>query len=320
MNILIRKETQKDYQKIAEVNLLAFRKRTPGPDFFREMILGDVLRHTSYYDNDLALVAEIDGDVVGYAHFSPVDVYFSGELVKSIILAPLSVHPDYQGMGVGGMLLREGHKIAKGKGYGCSILFGEKDYYPRFGYIPKAFSASGIKISKNNLPIRDTKITERLVEPRDIKVLTEIWHKQNKKEPLAVFPGNNFMDWVSHEREFKAVTLLREGQIIGYLRYEIDRPWAIMYFMATCKKGAEDILGYYHNKISDKEFDYLSIPVNPSSPNIPCDYIENVNMSIYGMVKILDVDNKNLTEYIEYIQASTSNIAVINLPPAIEWC
>lgn len=323
MNIIIRKETQKDYNGIAETCLLAFRKRKPGPDFFREMILGDVLRHVKNYDNDLALVAEVEGIIVGYALFVPVDMYIRGELVKAVNLSPLAVHPEYQNQGVGGKLLMEGHKVAKEKGYAMSTLFGEKDYYPRFGYRAKMFSPSGLKISKEDLPQVFTEILERPVEPQDIKEIIEIWHNWNKDEPLAVFPGNNFLDWVSHERELTASTLIKEGEITGYIRYEVERPWVMLSLIGKNKESTSEILAHVGKKIEHTEAEFVHIPLNPSSDLVKdyldCNYIPNVFMSIYGMIKILDEYNQTVLDYFSYIEESEENVAVFNSPPAIEW-
>ena len=52
----------------------------------------------------------------------------------SLGLAPVSVVPKYQRIGVGSALIREAHKRAGELGYKSAVLLGHKDYYPRFGY------------------------------------------------------------------------------------------------------------------------------------------------------------------------------------------
>ena len=44
--------------------------------------------------------------------------------------------PEYQRKGIGGALIKEGHRIAKKLGYHYSIVLGSEKYYPKFGYIP----------------------------------------------------------------------------------------------------------------------------------------------------------------------------------------
>lgn len=60
-----------------------------------------------------------------------------------LALAPLSVLPEYQGMGIGISLIKEGHKIANRLGYEYSIVLGSQRYYPKTGYLPA--SQFGIK-------------------------------------------------------------------------------------------------------------------------------------------------------------------------------
>lgn len=97
------------------------------------------LRKSEAFIPELSLVAEIDGKIVGQVLFSKIKV---GDTVQ-VALAPVSVLPEYQGKGIGGMLIKEGHSIAKNLGYEFSILLGHPTYYPKFGYLPA--SGFGIK-------------------------------------------------------------------------------------------------------------------------------------------------------------------------------
>ena len=51
-------------------------------------------------------------------------------------MAPVAVSPDYQQMGVGSMLIKQGHKEAKRLGYDTVFVVGHAGYYPKFGYKP----------------------------------------------------------------------------------------------------------------------------------------------------------------------------------------
>ena len=84
-------------------------------------------------------MAESDGRVAGHILFTEIRIADTTQLA----LAPLSVVPSLQRMGIGGQLIREGHRIAKEMGYTFSVVLGHPDYYPRFGYRPA--SAFGIR-------------------------------------------------------------------------------------------------------------------------------------------------------------------------------
>lgn len=322
MNITIRSEKQKDYNAISEMVLMAFRKAER--NFVEEVALVDCLRHHCGYDNELALVAEIDGRIVGYSLFSPCEVYFKNNLVKAVYLAPLGVHPDFQKKSIGSRLLEEGHRRAKEKGYGISLLYGIKDYYPRFGYKPNMFSGRGIIINVNDLPSTASSVIERPVNKDDIKKIATMWFEWHKQEPIAMFPGTNLMDWVSHSHEFVASSITIDNELVGYIRYELNKPSSIMSFIANTWENTIELLAYLKKKISKTEEQWLHIPVNPLSQkvkeNISCQYSSEVKMSDYAMLKLLDEENLLIKDYVSYIEKSKDNIGVMNLAAQFEWC
>lgn len=97
------------------------------------------LRKSKAFVPELSLVAEIDGEIVGHILFTEITI--GGDI--ALALAPVSVSPDYKGLGIGAKLINEGHEVARKLGYKAIVLLGHEGYYPRFGYI-KA-SLYGIK-------------------------------------------------------------------------------------------------------------------------------------------------------------------------------
>ena len=89
-------------------------------------------------DGDIAasLVAVLDGKVIGHVLLSKMQAPFS-----AMALAPLAVHPAYQGQRVGGTLMRTA--IARARLLGAEAIFvqGDPAYYSRFGF--KVEAASG---------------------------------------------------------------------------------------------------------------------------------------------------------------------------------
>jgi predicted N-acetyltransferase YhbS len=80
---------------------------------------------------------------------------------QTLILAPVSVLPEFQKMGIGGQLILAGHQKAKELGFQSSILLGHPEYYPRFGYRPA--SGWGIK-AQIPLPSDDVFMAVELTE------------------------------------------------------------------------------------------------------------------------------------------------------------
>lgn len=80
-------------------------------------------------DAELAFVAG-DGDaVVGHALLSRMVAPF-----PALGLAPLSVHPDAQGRGIGATLVRTAADEARRQGWSAIFVYGDGDYYSRFGF------------------------------------------------------------------------------------------------------------------------------------------------------------------------------------------
>lgn len=132
--IIIRPETEDDFAQIKNVVQRAFDNIEESDH--TEHLLVERLRQSDAYIPLLSLVAEIDNKkIVGHILLSKVEI-IAPTGTKAILLgvAPLSVLPDFQSKGIGGMLLNEAHKRASNAGYGGAVLLGHPTYYPKFGY------------------------------------------------------------------------------------------------------------------------------------------------------------------------------------------
>jgi len=52
----------------------------------------------------------------------------------ALLLGPLAVHPDRQGLGIGIALMREGLARARQQGHGLVLLVGDEPYYAKVGF------------------------------------------------------------------------------------------------------------------------------------------------------------------------------------------
>ena len=128
--IEIRQENEKDYDAIYDVVKTAFSKASHCDG--NEQDLVNDLRKGNAYIPELSLVANDNDKIVGYIMFTKINI---GEN-EEIALAPLAVLPEYQRQGIGSLLIKEGHRIAKELGYNYSVVLGSENYYPKFGYVP----------------------------------------------------------------------------------------------------------------------------------------------------------------------------------------
>jgi putative acetyltransferase len=128
-DIVIREENSTDQDSIFLMNLLAFGQ--PG-----EARLVDALRsNPSVFLPELSLVATTGNTLIGHILFTRIRIVNTqGRSVESLALAPMAVLPDYQGKGVGSLLIRTGLKAATRLGFSSVIVLGHERYYPRFGF------------------------------------------------------------------------------------------------------------------------------------------------------------------------------------------
>lgn len=140
-SITIRIESPCDYARVVKLTEEAFKDLEISDH--NEGKLVEKLRESTNFIDELSLVAELNGQVIGHILFTPIRIENGQEKFESLVLAPVSVLPEFQKMGIGGQLIRAGHQKAIELGFHSAILLGHPEYYPRFGYKPA--SIWGIK-------------------------------------------------------------------------------------------------------------------------------------------------------------------------------
>ena len=128
MNVIIRKEHESDYQRVYEVNKLAFQQED-------ESKLIEKIRKGQNFISELSLVAEVDGKIVGHILFSKIKIMSDDSIYDSLSLAPMAVIPEYQKKKVGSKLVEKGLKKAEKLGFNSVIVLGHSEYYPKFGFL-----------------------------------------------------------------------------------------------------------------------------------------------------------------------------------------
>lgn len=146
IDVIIREERQKDFEKINQVVKSAF-KNVEQSDH-TEHLLVERLRKSQAYIPALSLVAQTpQGEIVGHLLLSKAHIINGSQSFEVLALAPLSVAPAFQRNLIGSKLIEVAHQRAKKLGYAAIVLLGHKDYYPRFGY--KKASLFGVSFPFN---------------------------------------------------------------------------------------------------------------------------------------------------------------------------
>ena len=119
--IVIRQETPNDFKRVCEVVKSAFNDMADSDH--SEHFLVDRLRKSDAYIPCLSLVATtIAGKIVGHILLSKAEVVAKGKRFAVLAVAPLSVLPEFQRKGIGGMLVREAHRRAAEMGYAAAVV------------------------------------------------------------------------------------------------------------------------------------------------------------------------------------------------------
>lgn len=146
IDVIIREERQKDFEKINQVVKAAF-KNIEQTDH-TEHLLVERLRKSQAYIPALSLVAQTpQGEIVGHLLLSKAHIINGSQSFEVLALAPLSVAPAFQRNSIGSKLIEVAHQRAKKLGYAAIVLLGHKGYYPRFGY--KKASLFGVSFPFN---------------------------------------------------------------------------------------------------------------------------------------------------------------------------
>lgn len=134
MNIIIRRENEGDYEEVENLTREAFW------DIYQpgcvEHLLAHKLRKAEAFIPELDFIAELDSQLVGNIMYSKAKIVDeSGTECEVVSFGPLSILPLYQKSGIGSELVNHTIELAKEMGYKAVVIFGNPDYYHRFGFV-----------------------------------------------------------------------------------------------------------------------------------------------------------------------------------------
>lgn len=141
-DIHIRQEKNTDFNDVHILIEKAYRNDEASDH--REQFLVENLRKSENFIPELSLIAEYENKIVGHILLTRIKIINQLQEYESLALAPVSVLPQYQNQGIGGLLIKTAHKIARELQFKSIVLLGHATYYPKFGY--KKAKSFGIEL------------------------------------------------------------------------------------------------------------------------------------------------------------------------------
>ncbi|HYF81875.1 MAG TPA: N-acetyltransferase [Clostridia bacterium] len=134
MNISIRLEKENDYRDVEYLTREAFwNLYKPGCD---EHLIVHKIRKVPAFVKELSFVACDNDRIVGNIIYSKAKVFNDeNKEFEVLCMGPIGVFPSCQGKGIGSLLMNYSIEKAKQLGYKAIIIFGNPEYYHRFGFI-----------------------------------------------------------------------------------------------------------------------------------------------------------------------------------------
>jgi len=133
IEILIRRSTEQDFFQTENITRESFWNLYR-PGCVEHLILHN-LRNSKAYISSLDLIAVFENEIIGHVISSKAKVIDIQNMEHEILcVGPLSVLPKFQKNGIGTKLMKESILLAKESGYQGMILFGNPEYYHRFGF------------------------------------------------------------------------------------------------------------------------------------------------------------------------------------------
>lgn len=132
--IKLRSEEVADYRVVEELTREAFwNHHVPG---CVEHYLVHVMRESSSFIRELDFVAVKNETILGNIMYTKAKIVCDGgNEVPVISFGPISVLPEFQGQGIGKMLIEYTKEIAKNLGHQAILIYGDPEYYGRFGFV-----------------------------------------------------------------------------------------------------------------------------------------------------------------------------------------
>lgn len=211
MDIKLRPEQPSDYFETENVTREAFWNHySPG---CCEHYLLHIMRDSPAFVPELDIVAECDGKIVGNAVYMKGIIRTNeGTECEVLSLGPISVLPEYQSKGIGGMLIEHTRNIAREMGYRAILLCGDPEYYSRQGFV--SAESLGIRTADNMYAaaLQVCELYENALTNMKGRYFEDAIYEVNETEAEEydkLFPHKEPVDGIQMQKRFEQLVAMR---------------------------------------------------------------------------------------------------------------
>ncbi len=208
LEIKLRNEQPEDYRIVEELTKEAFwNQHMPGCD---EHYLLHVMRNAPCFIKELDYVAEINGKIVGNIVYTKATLLDDNDVHHEVLsFGPVSVLPEFQGMGIGSKLIEYTKAIAKELGHKAILIYGDPEYYRRFGFVPAETFKIGTPDNMYVLPLQALELipgTFTNIQGRFFEDAVYHIDQAVSKEFDKTFPQKELRDGLPSQNRFRYLT------------------------------------------------------------------------------------------------------------------
>lgn len=132
-NVIIRNERKEDWEIVETITRQAFYNLYV-PGCVEHYLVHNMREHEDFI-SELDFVLELNGNVIGNIMYTKAKLTDENKNKKDILtFGPISIHPDYQRMGYGKMLIEHSFQAAIQLGYDTIVIFGSPVNYVSRGF------------------------------------------------------------------------------------------------------------------------------------------------------------------------------------------
>jgi predicted N-acetyltransferase YhbS len=211
-NIKLRLEKPADYKEVENLTREAFwNVHVPGCN---EHYLMHIMRTAEAFIKELDIVAEIDGRIIGNIVYTKAKILGDDENSYNVIcFGPISVLPEFQGRGIGEMLIEHTKNLAKQLGYHSILIYGDPKYYSRYGFVAAKTYGIGTPDNMYAVPLQACELCNGALKNCQGRFHEDKVYEIDEAEAIEFdkcFPKKEKQSTMSSQKRFSELVGMRE--------------------------------------------------------------------------------------------------------------